>query len=292
MNPDLKFVCVGATKCGTTWLSSVLRGHPEINVSLNKEPCYFSVHYGRGPQWYASIWKDQPGLKGEFTNYYMFSKKALDRLKNDYPDVRIIVLLREPIARSISHYKMVRRTRDFKNFQSISEESPAIFNRSFYYEALKSVYDIFPAENIFVGFYDEIQNDPADFLKQVCRFLKVDDNYLPKNLNRQFGKGFIPKFRKLDKIRQGVHDFLIEKQMYRTVLWIKKTGLPDKFKSLIAQKATKDEIPMSVFESYRGAFLEDLSKLKNADFISNKSYIKGWEQKLSQSIEGKQKKAS
>ena len=58
---NLDFVCIGGTKCGTTWLSQMLTANPEINVSVNKEPCYFSGNYHKGAKWYAKNWAKKAG---------------------------------------------------------------------------------------------------------------------------------------------------------------------------------------------------------------------------------------
>ena len=73
----LDFACIGATKAGTTWLSHVLRQHPELNVSINKGPCYFSNHYELGLEWNARNSIDREGLKGAFSNHYLFNRRTL-----------------------------------------------------------------------------------------------------------------------------------------------------------------------------------------------------------------------
>jgi len=100
------FLCVGAQKAGTTTLHSLLGLHPSIFLPSCKEVQFFSLNYYKGIEWYTkqfSLSKDDNKV-GEITPYYLFHPYAAERIFRDLGDIRIIILLRDPLARTFSHY--------------------------------------------------------------------------------------------------------------------------------------------------------------------------------------------
>ena len=113
--PKLGFMIVGAQKCGTTALAHFLSQHPEIGMSSRKE-----VHLFDAPE-YSSDWTPEQiderylpffdhcggaAIRGEATPIYMFLPGIAHELKRYNPDLKLIVLLRDPVERAISHYYM------------------------------------------------------------------------------------------------------------------------------------------------------------------------------------------
>jgi hypothetical protein len=108
--PD--FVILGTQRGGTTSLYSWLGTHPQVTPALRKEIHYFDVHYDRGSRWYRSHFPfPRPGkISGEASPYMLFHPLAPERATRDLPaDTRFIVLLREPVQRTLSHYWYSRR---------------------------------------------------------------------------------------------------------------------------------------------------------------------------------------
>ena len=109
--PD--FLIVGAQRCGTTSLFKTLVQHPGVaRPFLRKGVHYFDTAYDRGPDWYrghfplrATSRARRGGgrvVTGESSPYYMFHPWAPHRIARDLPDVRLLVLLRDPIERAYS----------------------------------------------------------------------------------------------------------------------------------------------------------------------------------------------
>jgi len=100
------FICIGVQKGGTTTLHNLLAKHPEILMSAQKELQYFTFNYHQGVNWYLSQWPviDEIKLKGETTPYYIFHPYAAERMKQDFPKIKILILLRDPVERTISQY--------------------------------------------------------------------------------------------------------------------------------------------------------------------------------------------
>jgi len=107
--PD--FLVAGAMKSGTSSLFYYLSQHPRIASPLRKETHYFTAGHraGKRERWYRAHFplRWQVGrnrLTGEATPGYMFETGIPQRIAEALPEVRIIVVLRDPAARAISHY--------------------------------------------------------------------------------------------------------------------------------------------------------------------------------------------
>lgn len=103
------FLIIGAGKCGTTSLFLYLVRHPRIAEPLVKEINFFNRKWARGPAWYFAHFARAdavaPGtITGDATPGYMFDSGVPDRVASVLPDVKLIALLRNPIARAISHH--------------------------------------------------------------------------------------------------------------------------------------------------------------------------------------------
>ena len=112
-SPNL--MCIGATKSATTTLFEILRQHSKIGVSSFKEPHFFDniINYDKGFDWYLmsyfSYLKDEEVI-AEFTPTYLSCKSAPERMhKLLGPDIKFLVILRNPIDRAYSHYLHTKR---------------------------------------------------------------------------------------------------------------------------------------------------------------------------------------
>lgn len=106
--PDV--VIIGAQKGGTTSLYRYLCQHPDVYGADTKEVHYFDNNYNRNPLWYRSKFDFYgDGIAIEATPKYLFDEPSLWRMSVLLPDVKVIAVLREPVARAYSHYMHVRR---------------------------------------------------------------------------------------------------------------------------------------------------------------------------------------
>ena len=112
--PD--FVIIGAMKSGTTSLYDFVVRHPAITPASRKEVQYFSFWHDLGKLWYRSNFPTdlsrrrfykktgQNLLSGEASPDYLFHPEVPGRMKELLPDVKLIVILRNPVDRAYSHY--------------------------------------------------------------------------------------------------------------------------------------------------------------------------------------------
>ncbi|MDQ3454765.1 MAG: sulfotransferase, partial [Actinomycetota bacterium] len=110
------FLIIGAQKAGTTFLHQELLGHPQVVAALTKEIQYFSDHFRKGPEWYSGFFPAMSAVArygsvmcGEATPNYLFHPLAASRIAAALPEVKVIVLLRDPVRRAFSQYLHERR---------------------------------------------------------------------------------------------------------------------------------------------------------------------------------------
>jgi len=109
--PD--FIVAGVQKGGTTFLYQEMLRHPEIRGSLTKEVHFFDAHFDRGVDWYSGMFPRSPRhskiIRGEASPAYIFHPDGVRRIASTIPDARLIVVLRDPVQRALSHYQHERR---------------------------------------------------------------------------------------------------------------------------------------------------------------------------------------
>lgn len=108
-----RFLILGQAKAGTSALFQYLSSHPAMVPPLVKEPQYWSSRYGLGPQWYRSQFPRLAAGSGLFTGEgstdSLVDTDAPARVAREIPSARLVVLLRDPVARAHSEYWMLRR---------------------------------------------------------------------------------------------------------------------------------------------------------------------------------------
>jgi len=188
LRPD--FLVVSPPKTGSTWLATCLRHHPQMFVPDVKEIKYFSS-LGRwlDASWYLEHFRPGEGkVKGEASPSYALLPLERIRLVHDlFPGLKIIFLMREPISRAWSHARHNFRYREstFASAHHLFDEvtcsewaanfrDPWPLASGDYLSHLRRWLAVFPKEQVFVDFYEEIHGDPEGLLRRLFRFLGVD----------------------------------------------------------------------------------------------------------------------
>jgi Sulfotransferase family len=210
--PD--FFIVGAPKSGTTALHQMLQRHPQIFMPDVKEPLFLASDARARPGFsdaprelrfpltleaYLALFDDaRPGQRaGEASTVYLWSRTAAAEIAQLQPQARIIAILREPVSflRSLHHTYLLNSYETEKGLlKAMSLESarregnriprhaarPQLLQYSEhvrYVEQLRRYHDRFPPEHVLVLIYDDLCADTQATVRQVLRFLEVDDEY-------------------------------------------------------------------------------------------------------------------
>ena len=178
--PD--FLCIGAQKAGTTWLHENLRQHPDLYLPPAKELHYFDRFYWRPFSSYADCFRPGDGkVKGEITPAYgVLPASRIRFIHRVMPQVRLILILRNPIDRAWSMALMRLVTRPKRMVEQVSADefldhlrSERSITRGTYSRMLDRWLAVFPPEQLYIGFFQDIIRRPQAMLEDVFRHLGV-----------------------------------------------------------------------------------------------------------------------
>ena len=205
------YLILGAQKAGTTFLYEALCTHPLVIPSKVKEVHFFDHHWKRGTRWYrrrfptggmTALLRAQHIrrrlCRGEATPYYLFHPVAAGRIKSIIPDVKLIVVLRNPIYRAYSHHQHnVRhdreplsfrdaiaaeperlageeeRLRNDPDYRSYAHQHYSYIARGEYAQQLAVYLDRFPRERLWVLKAEHLFADPGRWINRTCEFLDL-----------------------------------------------------------------------------------------------------------------------
>lgn len=187
-NFKINFIGIGVQRSGSTWIADCLAEHPQICLSHPKEVHFFGTpKYKFGFGWYKKHFSSQADqITGEFSVGYYASKAAAQQIKKHFPDIKIVVCLRNPIDRAFSNYLSIASFEaKNKSFENWLLEHPEMIDRGKYFTHLKIYFDLFPKENILVVIYEDINKNPLKFIQRIYKFLKVDESFIPKTVQNR-----------------------------------------------------------------------------------------------------------
>lgn len=246
MNRLPTYIIAGAMRSGTTALNSYLREHPEVAVAPRKEVHFFDSFYERGVDWYREQFPGSESARvvGEATPNYMYSTTALDRIRDTLPDVKLIVMLRNPIDRAYSHYWHDRArgktTGDFGDNvrrELDGDQGLHYIGRGRYRTQIESILERFPPTSLHVEVFEDMVARPEDVYSSVCQFIGVDESFRPSRLGVPVNN--FTEFRSLALRRTSQRLPGRLKQVVGRINTKRKTSYPpmaEKLRALLAQE--------------------------------------------------------
>ncbi len=203
-------VIIGAQRAGTTSLYRYLAANPAVGRSYLKEVHYFDLHYRRGIGWYRAHFPTtrelgsmgsrdgSGGIALEATPSYLHHPLGADRVHALLPQAKLIVLLRDPVARAISHYHLsVAKGFESLPIEEALEREPerlegererlledpfytghsylhfSYLTRGRYAEQLERWLAVFPREQLLVLDTAALFRAPDEAVRQVCEFAGI-----------------------------------------------------------------------------------------------------------------------
>ena len=221
--PD--FLILGSGRCGTTSLVELyLRSNSNILPSNNNEIFFFDIHYNKTLNWYRLFFptylkkyirkiSGKKTLVCDATGNYFFHPYAPKRIKKILPDVKLILMMRNPVERTISQYRtQVRHGRQNLSLEEVLEREHRLFEKEFqqflenddlhrdvdtkisliarsrYSEALERWLEYFDKSHFLFLNSDEYFKNPLNEYNRVLNFLE-----LPSDTPKVTGKrGIVP----------------------------------------------------------------------------------------------------
>lgn len=254
--PD--YLIVGAQRAGTTSLQNALSNHPQVMPPrLKKGVHYFDDWFERGLQWYRGQFPrararlsrqrrlDSPVITGEASPYYLFHPAIPGRIAEAIPDVKLVVLLRDPVERAMSQYKHERR-RGYEHldlssaiaaeqerlegeesrlladpeYRSFSHRHHSYVARGMYAEQLKRYFRHFDRSQVLVVDSEDLWADPVRQMPVVLGFLGLEraELSLPRR-NATIGSAVDPALVGLLRERFAEPDRELAELLGRSLAW-------------------------------------------------------------------------
>ncbi len=191
-SPD--FIGIGAEKSATTWAWTILNQHPEIGMSQPKELNYFNDNFEKGIDWYRSFFKYDPGTQkcGEISPLYMDNALVAQRIAALCPDAKIVVMLRNPFDRAVSHLfhdaqKLTGKVAEatVATFRSFIASDEKYLRRSLYGRQLKPFYEHLNPANIGIFFFEDVRHNSQALAESLYKFVNVDAQFEPDKLDEK-----------------------------------------------------------------------------------------------------------
>jgi LPS sulfotransferase NodH len=219
------FIVVGAARTGTTWLNRVLTNRVGLPRGT-KETDFFIKRYHMGLSWYASHFRrcaaDVP--IGEICPTYFDSALARERIALHIPACKIVIVLRDPVARLYSLYKLLRMYAWTKvGFEEAILKNRQMLDSSRYAYHVRQWQERFGAANVLVMIHDDLRSDPQAFVDRICEFIGLKSFALHKSELANNTVNDIPRApwsRRLARDSRNVLYWLNSHRFYRlTNLW-------------------------------------------------------------------------
>ena len=280
------YLFIGAAKSATTTFFDILKKHEDIFVPKFKEPHFFNIdeNYLQGLDWYKKTYfKDinNESIIIDFTPTYLYYKLCAERIFDSLgPNVKFVIILRNPVDRAYSHYnhskrdghevssfedaiklenERIEKFRDKNDF--LSELRCSYISQGLYFEMISAYLKYFDINNFFIiNFESEVVQNLDQTLLKLSKFLKLDLSNLDYEIHSN--KSGKPKYKLLQNI-------ITNNNLFRKIL---KMIVPQKQRQIIRNKIKNfnkedfvylqlsEEKRRQLFEKY---FRKDIMKLEN-----------------------------
>lgn len=213
--PD--FLIVGTKRGGTTSLWNYLLEHPQVLGMFPaprgvKSNAYFFENLDRGDAWYRSHFHTTayrrrqerrvgPTVTGEASPYYMYGPHTMELIAAAMPQVKVIVLLRDPVQRAYGHHQERRKQgterlsfedalaveadrlavdadrRDADpHYYSAAHDHCSYRDRGIYLPQIQRIHRLFPHDQVLILRSEDLYTRTAAVYAEVCRFLGIADD--------------------------------------------------------------------------------------------------------------------
>lgn len=209
------FFVVGAPKAGTSSVSHHLSKHPQVFIPRIKEPSYFvspdknivTVSLDE----YRRLYKNASGHPaiGDLSVSYFLHEEVPRRIFEVSPDARIVILLRDPVARAYSDFTFSRtlgiepETVFHEALRRYEDRgSPKWYLSRYYVEQgmycapVRRYQDTFGRERVLLLLFDDLTRNPRELFSKIATHIGVDPGFFETvDLSEPINEYRMPKWR-------------------------------------------------------------------------------------------------
>ena len=281
------FFIVGAPKSGTTSLYHYLSEHPQVEMSSQKEPDYFSdkaiheqgMYYAKNRintlDKYDSLFVQKESVVyGEASVSYLFYENVAEDIKKYNPDAKIIIMLRNPIERAFSHYLMDYRlgliSDSFENVlaKKSKHKNAHLFYQQYievskYSRQIQRYLDFFEKDNILFIDYEDFKKNVSKTVDQVYNFLNISTEFVA-DINTKHNTFIMPK----NKIIRLIYSFVF---LRKILTFLFPVYLVKNIRVLLFKSDKKPELLKETRSLLSIIFNDDIKKMEE---VLAKNYSK------------------
>ncbi|HQW00884.1 MAG TPA: sulfotransferase domain-containing protein [Saprospiraceae bacterium] len=276
---DLKldFIGIGANKAGTSWLNKMLQAHPQICTAEPKEVHFFhdmasftqTYHQGnfaKGIEWYKRFFRHchPTQVKGEITPKYLIDPVVPGRIKNMFPDVKLILCMRSPIERATSQYYFEKHfiRREKRPISEAIRHQPEYIEHGKYYAGIQRYIEYFPLSRIHLIWFEDIEHQPGQVMHDLYTFLKVDPSFVPPDLRKKSNASRIARWKWMRDVVAVTERKLTEWGMSGLLKWLKTVGVSKAIAMINSKPIRYDRISETDRLWLQQQFREDILHLQ------------------------------
>ena len=289
----LDFVCIGAQKAGTTKLHEIFKNHDSVFLPDEKEANFFEIdeRYKNGIDYFFETFYNnydgKEALVGLFDPNLQLDLVYVQRILDNFKNVKIIFVLRNPVLRAFSHFNMSKlRGFETNNFMTALELEENRLNnpknnhkgyktkvlghfeknhfgyiqRGLYFELLKFLKENVKQENYKVVLFEDFVANMDETVRELCDFLEVpsfEQKIDAKKSNQA----------KEERIK-GINAFLKNSYLIKKSKFIVSSKFKVKVKKVIRKMNSKEDLKVNDLDNetkkkvYDMHFSEEIEKIE------------------------------
>ncbi len=200
------FVGIGVPRAGTTWLHTLLDGHPQVYLpTRRKEVRFFDRHFQRGLDWYEGFFCPPSEAAryqaiGEISPQYLYGEGCPARISETLPTAKLLVMLRHPVDRAYSQYGFILQRRNFRgSFEGFILSRPRSLEMGYYSTYLARYLQRFPRSQLLPLVFEEAVAEGSTVRADLASLLGVPESGFPTSI-RQVNASSMPRFRSIASV--------------------------------------------------------------------------------------------
>jgi len=187
---------VGCQRCGTTWVNAALSSHPQVFLPEQKQSYFFDRNYAKGIDWYMDRFDGVTSevAIGEVATGYCL-EKAIPLMAKHFPDVKLLMVMRNPIDRAYSNFQSRQVESGWSSFEHAIETDSDLLIRGQYIDQIECLLQYYDRDQILFLLYDDLHSDDRKYLKTILDFIGVDSAAESKLIGQRKNAAMFPMAR-------------------------------------------------------------------------------------------------